>query len=200
MNRFVKPLKQLWPRLASGKILSPQSFEESLSGSRLRLRPKRREDVAEDYAWQTNEELSRLDAASPLDCGFSDYLRYYSLEWSWRKQGFGIETLEGKHIGNCACFNVNRSRMEVEIGIIIGDRGYWNRGFGHEAICLLLDHLKRHRMKRVYLRTLDWNIRAQKCFERCGFVRYGTSNQDGHKFVLMEAALNEFKDKAPSEE
>ena len=153
------------------------------------MRPKRQEDVVNDYAWQRDEELSQLDATFPLSCSFPSYLRHYALEWSWGKRGLAIETLEGKHIGNCAYFNVNKAKSEAEIGILIGDRDYWNKGYGGEAVSLLVDYLGKQGTARIRLKTLDWNVRAQKCFAKCGFVPCGVYHQDGHSFIVMEIKL-----------
>jgi RimJ/RimL family protein N-acetyltransferase len=40
--------------------------------------------------------------------------------------------------------------------------------------------------ERIYLKTLDWNVRAQRCFEKAGFQRYGTSRRGEYNFVLMD--------------
>jgi RimJ/RimL family protein N-acetyltransferase len=34
--------------------------------------------------------------------------------------------------------------------------------------------------------VLDSNIRAIKCYEKCGFARYGNLALDGYSFILME--------------
>jgi RimJ/RimL family protein N-acetyltransferase len=39
---------------------------------------------------------------------------------------------------------------------------------------------------RVYLNTLSWNHRAQRCFEKAGFRRIGRSSRNGHDFEIME--------------
>ena len=41
-------------------------------------------------------------------------------------------------------------------------------------------------LNRLYLKTLASNIRAQKCFAKCGFATYGYLNCDGYNFILME--------------
>jgi RimJ/RimL family protein N-acetyltransferase len=41
-------------------------------------------------------------------------------------------------------------------------------------------------LKRVYLHTLDWNLRAQRCFEKCGFNPVRKVRRMGHDFILME--------------
>ncbi|MFH1141260.1 MAG: hypothetical protein V1724_06290, partial [Chloroflexota bacterium] len=33
---------------------------------------------------------------------------------------------------------------------------------------------------------LEWNIRAQRCFEKCGFTPAGAVNRNGWKLIRME--------------
>jgi hypothetical protein len=42
------------------------------------------------------------------------------------------------------------------------------------------------RLKRVYLHTLEWNHRAQKCFERSGFDPVRNVRRMSRDFILME--------------
>jgi RimJ/RimL family protein N-acetyltransferase len=42
------------------------------------------------------------------------------------------------------------------------------------------------KLERVYLDTLEWNVRAQRCFQKCGFLVNGHVNNKGHNFVIME--------------
>jgi RimJ/RimL family protein N-acetyltransferase len=159
---------------------------------RIRLRIKKLSDAREDFKWQTDPELAQLDASVVLDMPFRQYLSEYTYELCYpnpNRHEFSIETLEGKHIGNCVYYNVNEKESKAEIGILIGDRDYWNRGYGTETINLLLEYLfKKTRLERVYLTTLDWNIRAQSCFIKCGFNDCGKLIKDDYTFLLM--ALN----------
>lgn len=98
-----------------------------------------------------------------------------------------IETLDGKHIGNCGYFNIDKEKKEAEYGIMIGDRKYWECGYGSDAIFTLTSYIFTHtNLVRIYLKTLDWNIRAQKCFIKCGFSVYGKILRDGYIFITME--------------
>ena len=79
---------------------------------------------------------------------------------------FAVETLDGKHIGNCAYYGVNETKGEAELGIMIGDRDCWDKGYGADAVGTLLDYIfRRTNLKRIHLKTLDSNIRAQKCLD-----------------------------------
>lgn len=158
--------------------------------SKIRLRDKRLADARNDYRWQTDPELARLDAASLPAITFSQHLLEYTFELyhpSSTRHTFAIETLDGKHIGNCAYYNIDETKGEAELGIMIGNRNYWDKGYGANAITALLDYIfRRTNLERIYLKTLDWNTRAQKCFEKHGFRQYGQSVRDGFNFLLME--------------
>jgi RimJ/RimL family protein N-acetyltransferase len=157
---------------------------------KVRLREKRLADAAADYAWKADAELAELDAAPPLGISFPHYLAEYLRELrhpSSERERFAIETLDGKHIGNCTYYGINRAKGEAEVGIIIGDRDYWGKGYGASAMKALTSHIfQKTNFNRLYLKTLASNIRAQKCFAKCGFVNYGHMNYDGYNFVLME--------------
>lgn len=160
-----------------------------LVGEKVRLRPKDIRDAVNDYAWRRDPELCRLDAALPITCSFKEFLEEYVYELQHHTPGqrFAIETLEGEHIGNCGYFNVDVGRREAEIGIMIGNRAYWNRGYGTDAIVTLLKYIFSHtNLNRVFLKTLDWNLRAQKCFAKCGFVPCGSLVCWGYSFLVME--------------
>lgn len=161
-----------------------------IAGSKVILRGKRLADAQDDYAWQTEPELARLDAVPLLAITFSQYLADYASELRYpspARHRFAIETLDGKHIGNCAYYDIHETKGEAELGIMIGNRNYWDKGYGANAVTTLVSHIfRRTNLKRIYLKTLDSNRRAQRCFEKCGFTPYGHLVRDGFSFVLME--------------
>lgn len=62
---------------------------------------------------------------------------------------------------------INRS---AELGIFIGDKEYRDKGYGSEAINLLLDYGFRYlNLNSVTLTLLDVNVRAHNCYLKCGF-------------------------------
>ena len=161
-----------------------------LTGEKVALREKRLTDAPRDYAWRTDPELAQLDAASPLRMSYPDYLRVFEDElrfptpWSRR---LTIETLDQVQIGNCMYYDIDYIGRKTELGILIGDRDYWGRGYGTDAVLTLLDHIfDTTQMTRVYLHTLDWNIRAQRSFAKCGFVPVRKVRRNGKDFILME--------------
>jgi RimJ/RimL family protein N-acetyltransferase len=160
-----------------------------LTGDKVKLRPKRLQDATNDYSWRQDTELCRLDAAPPILCSFEEFVENYleDLRRLNRSYRFAIETTDGKHIGNCSYFNLDETKKEAEMGIMIGDRAYWNRDYGADTIITSLNYFfSNTNIKRVHLKTLVWNIRAQKCFQNCGFIPCGQMIHGDYTFMLME--------------
>lgn len=86
---------------------------------------------------------------------------------------FAIES-DGKFIGQCGLFNVDDTAHVCELGIAIGDKDYWGRGYGRESITLLLKHAFQYRnFRKVFLRVHGSNERAIRAYHACGFVEEG---------------------------
>ena len=161
-----------------------------LIGQKVVLREKRLNDAANDHAWRMDPELARYDAASPLKLSLREFTLYYTEQMRSFKEDrrwFAIDTTDGKHIGNCMYYDVDKVRKQAKLGIIIGDREYWGRGYGTDAVMTLVAHVFGElKLERVYLDTLEWNTRAQRCFQKCGFIVSGHISDKEHNFVIME--------------
>lgn len=171
------------------------------TGKRIRIRRKRLSDAKEDYTWQTDAELAMLDAATPLDMSYQQYLSEYTFELCYPRSTrceFAVETLNGEHIANCVYYNIDQPENKAELGIMIGNRNYWNQGYGFEIVNTLLDYIfNKTKLKQIYLTTLTLNIRAQKCFKKCGFKECGLVNRDNHTFLLMSIHRDEWEKSRP---
>lgn len=90
---------------------------------------------------------------------------------------FGIFDVSGEvtgandevYIGTIELYDVKRT--EATLGIIIGERTHWSKGFGPEAIRALLAYaFEELCLERVTLSTFEDNPRAQSAFKKVGFV------------------------------
>ncbi|MBM3182764.1 MAG: GNAT family N-acetyltransferase [Chloroflexi bacterium] len=161
----------------------------TLVGKKVKLRPKRLQDAVTDYGWRTDTELCHLDAAPPMKNSFEEFLSDYTEQLRHPVPGlrFAIETQDGKHIGNLSLFNCDDGKKKAELGIMIGDKAYWDQGYGKDAVTTVIDYVfTQTTWQNVFLKTLDWNIRAHKCFERCGFISKGMLHYNGCDFIIME--------------
>jgi RimJ/RimL family protein N-acetyltransferase len=160
-----------------------------LTGKKVRLRPRRLDDAATEYRWRRDEELCLLDASEPLTLSYNEFLERYSveLEFPGLTYTLAVDTLDGDHIGSCSLFNFDLAGNSAETGIMIGEKPYWERGYGEDAVkTFMLDIFQTSGLQRLMLRTLDWNARARACFEKCGFVSRGSVVRGEHRFIIMQ--------------
>ena len=174
--------------------------EVNIEGKLIRIREKRVEDIPDEYAWRVDEELSRLDATRPLTMSYDDFLRYSKEEMqfpNFRSKRLAVETIEGVHIGNVMYYDLNMRNAETELGIMIGNKEYWGKGYGTDIVKTLLKHLFEDlKLERVYLHTLAWNYRAQSSFSKSGFREIRAVRRGGQDFLLMEVNRNSWEEEA----
>jgi RimJ/RimL family protein N-acetyltransferase len=92
-----------------------------------------------------------------------------------RRDRYAILDSTGRLLGMVSYYNVNFERRHAELGIYIGERDFWSKGLGTEAILTLLSHLFRNtELDAMYLTTYAANSRAQSCYQKCGFEVTGT--------------------------
>ena len=168
-----------------------------IRGARVVLREKAIKDAWNEYLWRTDPELSQLDAALPLTMGYEEFLTIYKEQLryplAWAKP-LSVDTLDGAYIGNCMYYDVDIVRKTAEVGIMIGNRNYWNGGYGFDVVVSLVDHIfATTGLNRLYLHTLKWNKRARRCFEKCGFQPVKLVRRSQREFVYMEMLREEWE-------
>ncbi len=96
-----------------------------------------------------------------------------------KEHNYGIVDLEtDKLIGNCGFSALNYFDKTAEIGIFIGDKDYRHKGYGSEAVRLLLDYGYNYlNLHNVLLRVFDFNRNALETYKKIGFKIIGTRRQ-----------------------
>ena len=87
---------------------------------------------------------------------------------------------------------------------MIGERAYWSRGYGTDAVTAYLAYLfHEFNLHKVYLRVEEYNARAQRAYEKCGFRRDGVFRD--HTFlggryydsIIMSITEDEYRERHP---
>jgi RimJ/RimL family protein N-acetyltransferase len=87
---------------------------------------------------------------------------------------FAITDQDGALIGQCGLFRHDQTGRTAELGIAIGDRDYWDRGYGREAVSLLTEYALRVRnIRKVHLSVNATNERAIRAYTAAGFSEEG---------------------------
>lgn len=170
---------------------------------RLRLRAPERSDLPLFVTWLNDEEvINGLTIVYPL--GSEEEAHWFDtmLQQPPEMHPFVIEAKDGetwKPIGNCGFHDVDWRNSNAELGIFIGDKTYWNNGYGAEAIRLLLKvGFETMNLHRIWLRVQGNNARAIHCYEKVGFVHEGRKreaeykNGRYHDMILMSVLRDEW--------
>ena len=150
-------------------------------GKKVRLRPVERGDLPRFVEWFGDPEVRR-HLALYLPFSLAQEERWFeSLLDRLERQGdvlLAIETADGVHIGNIGLHAINWKDRNAELGITIGEKTYWDRGYGTDAVRTLLGLAFREmNLHRVLLRVDTDNARGIRCYEKAGFQREGTSRE-----------------------
>ena len=92
---------------------------------------------------------------------------------------FAILTREqGLLIGNCGLHQIDWTNHNAILGIFIGDKNYWSKGYGTDATRTLLRFaFGEANLHRVELEVFAFNPRAIRAYEKCGFQLEGVRKQ-----------------------
>jgi RimJ/RimL family protein N-acetyltransferase len=149
-----------------------------LFAKRLRLRAADREDLPRFVAWLNDPEVrSTLALHLPLSQAQEEAWFAKVLQGPPEEFPLVIELSEGerfKPIGNCGFRFLDWHNRSGAIGLQIGEKGLWNKGYGTEIVELLLAHgFGTLNLHRIWLHVFASNKRAIRSYEKAGFVLEG---------------------------
>ncbi|MFH0816658.1 MAG: GNAT family protein [Methanobacteriota archaeon] len=144
-------------------------------GGLVRLRTLDRGDLKRCVDWFADPEVrENLYIRYPMS--MEEEERWYEgyLKRLETDRIFAIETSGGKHIGNVALHKIDHLNRHAEIGIFIGDKSSWGKGYGPEAMRLLVKFaFEELNLHKVFLMHFEGNERGHKCYIKAGFVEDG---------------------------
>ncbi len=152
-----------------------------LQGERVVLRALARDDLQRRWEFANNPRFHLLIHDEPWEPISLERAtaRFEANLGEEERDGpqFAIEA-DGKYIGHCLLYSFDHTAHTCMLGIGIGDPEYQGRGYGREALRLLLDYAFRLRnLHKVSLTVSGDNERAIRAYRACGFVEEGRLRQ-----------------------
>ena len=184
-------------------MMSNHKYSHFIEGENIYLREVRQNDVNENYyAWMNDYEITQ-------------YLetRYYpnSLdkisEFVKSKDGDSsnvflaiVNKSTNAHIGNVKLGPINWIHRTAEIGILLGEKKDWGKGFATETLKLLSNYaFKKLNLRKLTAGCYGNNKGSEKAFVKAGFEIEGVRKShfffEGHyvDFVLLGLINKDFK-------
>ena len=151
--------------------------------SKVLLRDLTIEDVEDRYHWSLDQEVTKYLSFPDK---YPPFTKQQTLDWikicMSYKNGYlqkAVLTEDGRHIGWVDLKNIDQTNKNAELGIVIGDKRYWGKGYGISALKAMLDvGFTKLGLEKIWLRVDYDNTNAIKCYEKCGFVKEGMMRKD----------------------
>ncbi len=171
-----------------------------LDNARVELTPLHWENLYLHFEWNNDPELNRLDSECPYEKetlgAFKRRFEEMIDHPSPRCRDFEICAEDGTVIGVAYVAGISLYNRHCTIGITIGDRNYWGKGYGRASLRKLMSYcFDELGMHRVSAETFEYNEAWRKLITWAGFQKEGTVrdylNRDGrfwdkHVYAILE--------------
>ena len=156
-----------------------------LIGPRIRLRAAERSDIDTFLRWINDPEVTEnLMLVSPMSRVEEEHWYENMLARSPHEHVMVIDIKNHKKtgewfaIGTCQFIQIDWRNRSAELGIMIGEKSYWNQGYGTETMQLLLQHgFNTLNLHRIWLQVYAKNPRGIRAYEKAGFNYEGKFRQ-----------------------
>jgi RimJ/RimL family protein N-acetyltransferase len=151
-------------------------------GDRIRLRRPERSDIPTFTRWLNDPEVRRgISVTLPMSLANEEQWFEKMLKNTPEEQTFSIEIPQGENwliIGNCSLFDIDWRSRCAEVGILIGEKQFWNQGYGTECMRLMLKvGFETYNLNRIFLHVKETNPGAIRAYEKAGFQHEGCKRQ-----------------------
>jgi RimJ/RimL family protein N-acetyltransferase len=134
-----------------------------------------------EVRWERDTEYHRLADDEPAQLWSEKKMK----EWMEKRlereylHEFSIRSLSDDRLIGYVGLLVKWPHGDASVGIAIGERDLWGKGYGTEAMQLVLQYaFMELNLRRVSLATNGYNTRARRSYEKAGFRLEGVMRQD----------------------
>jgi RimJ/RimL family protein N-acetyltransferase len=149
-------------------------------GEKVYLRAIEEDDAAVCHPWFSDPDV-RITLGRRTTPNTEQDSRAYirGLDARTRQMFAVVARADDVYIGNAELFGIHWVNRHAELGIVIGRKDFWGKGYGRETVRLLCEHAFRGlNLHRVHLRVDATNERGIRCYTGAGFKPEGRLRDD----------------------
>ncbi|AJD89722.1 acetyltransferase [Jeotgalibacillus malaysiensis] len=149
----------------------------------VRLRDLKPEDAEARYRWMTDADVTAYLNVPDRNPPFTlEQTKEWIQQCINRTNGYeqkAIITDGDQHIGWADLKNIDQANRQAEVGIAIGEKQYWKRGYGQAAMHAILTYgFSEMGLHKIWLRVDIDNLAALESYRAIGFKEEGVMRED----------------------
>ncbi|RPI31725.1 MAG: N-acetyltransferase [Chloroflexota bacterium] len=149
--------------------------------------------------WRRDSEFSRLLDSGPASVWSVSKIKEWNEKYEdkdpYSEYFFTIHTIEDdRMIGFIGLDGIRWNHGDCWVGIGLGERDYWGKGYGTDAMRIILRYaFSELNLHRVSLNVFGYNPRAIHSYEKAGFKHEGSIRQflfrEGRRWDLVHMGI-----------
>lgn len=175
-------------------------YFKKIEGKRVYLSPMCTDDAIKYTKW-----MNDFDVTDKINSSCNVISLESEKAWLEKNSGIGnyqfaiVKQENDELIGNCSLHNLDLINGRATVGIFIGDKENRGKGYGSEALELLLSYGFNHlNLNNIMLTVYSFNEPAIFCYKKIGFKEIGRrreayfKNNERYDEIFMDIIRSEF--------
>lgn len=176
-------------------------YFKKLVGENIYLSPMNTEDYEKFTEWMNDFDTTDYLGRSCFNITLEGEKEFLEQNSKGQMKFMIVRLEDDSAIGTISLDSICNINRRATLGIFIGDKSGRNKGYGTEAIRLILDYGFNYlNLNNIKLDVLEFNQRALACYKKCGFKEYGRRrkanflNGKYYDTIEMDILAEEFKE------
>lgn len=149
-------------------------YFKKLVGDRIYLSPRNPEDVEDFVKWLNDFEITDYTGRSHKILTIESEKEYLNSNVDAEATFVIVDLSNDKMFGTVGLESIDHVNRAATLGVFIGEEDYRDKGYGTEAIRLILEYgFKYLNLYNIKLDVMGFNERAIACYKKCGFKECG---------------------------
>ncbi len=176
---------------------------KKIKGERIFLGPINENNIPQLLKWMNDLDVTKYLTTANMNLteeAEKKWLKKLQEDVNHHYYGIFLDD-SGELIGGVSFKDIEQVNRRASLGIVIGEKDQWSKGYGTEAIKLMLDYgFNVLNLNNVMLSVYGYNKRAKKCYEKAGFKLIGVRRKSlfmagkYHDEYFMDILADDFKD------
>lgn len=175
-------------------------YFKKIEGKKVYLSPMCIDDAIKYAKW-----MNDFDVADKINRSCNVINVESEKVWIEKNSGIGnyqfaiVKQENDELIGNCSLHDLDFINQRATVGVFIGEKENWGKGYGSEVLELLLSYGFNHlNLNNIMLTVYSFNTRAIACYKKVGFKEIGRrrgayfKNNERYDEIYMDIIRSEF--------